>query len=241
MKQFFLSLALVLAGGAALAQTVEAPKYKQGESWTYRVVNEKGPDRHEGHDEFIVSRVGADTIVVDVRTAGSAVAKSEVMFGADWSKLRSVNGVETVVNRPFAFPLEVGKSWKVEFTELNPSRQKLRQTVSLPYKVVGWEDVTVPAGTFKALKIEADGRWSADIAERNVGASRKTGGRIYRCFWYVPEVRRWVKSIQEDFTAEGRRNNRATSELERYGNSPKPVEKPTGAPAAPTIIDHDTL
>ena len=48
MKQFFLSLALVLAGGAALAQTVEAPKYKQGESWTYRVVNEKGPDRHEG-------------------------------------------------------------------------------------------------------------------------------------------------------------------------------------------------
>jgi hypothetical protein len=56
--------------------------------------------------------------------------------------------------------------------------------------VIGWEDVTVPAGKFRALKIVSDGRF-----ERTSDAMRGTSRNV---IWYVPEVRRWVKLTLEN-------------------------------------------
>jgi hypothetical protein len=39
-------------------------------------------------------------------------------------------------------------------------------------------------------------------------------GRTYKAFWYVPEVKRWVKSVEEYYAASGVRSERYTSELE---------------------------
>ena len=51
-------------------------------------------------------------------------------------------------------------------------------------KVIGWEQVAVPAGTFKALRVE--------LRDRIVG----TGG-VYNLvtltYWYVRDVNRFVK------------------------------------------------
>jgi hypothetical protein len=91
----------------------------------------------------------------------------------------------------------------------------------------------VPAGTFHALKIEADGRWVADIAaaagtsaliqgDQSVSAitvqtakaaPRAATGRLYKAFWYAPEVKRGVKVVEEYFDASGVRNERYTGEL----------------------------
>ena len=48
----------------------------------------------------------------------------ELLAGADASRSlsRSVNGRQTVVNRPLAFPLNIGKSWIVEYSEDHPNR-----------------------------------------------------------------------------------------------------------------------
>jgi hypothetical protein len=46
----------------------------------------------------------------------------------------------------------------------------------LKYRVVGWEDVEVPAGKFKALKIEADGSWSGEIAARTTASTATQAG-----------------------------------------------------------------
>jgi hypothetical protein len=41
-------------------------------------------------------------------------------------------------------------------------------------------------------------------------------GRLYKAFWYVPEIGRWVKSVEEYYGSNGVRNERYTSELESF-------------------------
>ncbi len=109
-------------------------------------------------------------------------------------------------------------------------------THRLKYRVVGWEDIEVPAGKFKALKIEADGSWTGEIApktaatiatqagEQGVSAVTQTvkvtaetvTGRLYRAIWYAPEVKREVKSVEENYDTNGVRSARFTNELESY-------------------------
>jgi hypothetical protein len=100
--------------------------------------------------------------------------------------------------------------------------------------VVGFESIEVPAGKFNALKIEAEGRWTAELeptqtvvqgAQSNAGGTsmvtqmqktteKTVSGRTYKAFWYVPGVRRWVKSVEEYYGNGGVRNERYTGELE---------------------------
>jgi hypothetical protein len=59
--------------------------------------------------------------------------------------------------KPLTFPLRVGDThshW-VEFRAALKGRNAGKTTWKT--RVVGWEEVTVPAGKFRALKIESDG------------------------------------------------------------------------------------
>nr|WP_246217285.1 hypothetical protein [Paraburkholderia panacisoli] len=150
-----------------------------------------------------------------------------------------MNGAEVVVNRPFAFPLSPGKTWSVDYTELHPNKMFASQKWNSQYKVVGTETVEVPAGKYQAIKIEAEGNWIAQIEPtrtvtqsmqiqqgdtammtraQNVGPVQSTG-RTYKAFWYVPEIGRWVKSVEEYYGSNGVRNERYTTELESFKRS----------------------
>jgi hypothetical protein len=175
------------------------------------------------------------------------------MVHADWSQFRGVNGVETIVVRPLAFPLTLGKTWKVTFSELNPSPGRIREEFDIPWRVVGWEDVTTPAGKFKALKIEAKGNWVADLtqavrtnsvvaggqglaaqsAQNVVQGARRVGGRVYHAVWYVPEVKRWVKSVDQTFSSGGDVTEHEESELTAYNLAGAAAASPSPAPAKP--------
>ena len=137
------------------------------------------------------------------------------------------------VGRPFNFPLQPGKTWTVEYTEHNPDRSHTMEHFRTPYRVVGWEPVTVPAGTFNSLKIVADGDRSAElapgiasVAARHIDASGTTGlrqtvitrpkaasGRTYHVLWYVPSIKRWVKSEDDSYSSEGVQSSSQRSEL----------------------------
>jgi hypothetical protein len=191
-----------------------------------------------------VTHANAEAIGIAVKVVGSTAPPVEQLLGPDWSRVRSVNGHTTVVNRPLAFPLSVGKTWTIDYVEDHPNRQHTSEHYHTPYKVVGWEDVSVPAGTFHAIKIEADGEWSAAIAPGVTAASgarvdaqgtttvvqtnritpSTVSGRTYHAFWYVPSIRRWVKSVEEYYGAGGVRNASYKSELESF----KPAGKPAG-------------
>jgi hypothetical protein len=217
------------------AQTVNAPTVKAGDTWTYKMTTEKGPTGwNQTRDDTTVSRVTSSTIYYTVKASGSTQSPKEVFAGLDWSRVRDIDGKETVVNKPFSFPLSVGKAWEVRYTEPHPNKTFRSEEWIHKYTVVGFESVEVPAGKFNALKIEAEGRWTAELeptqtivqgAQSNadgtsmVTQTQKTtdkmvSGRTYKAFWYVPEVRRWVKSVEEYYGNGGVRNERYTGELE---------------------------
>ena len=236
MRKFGLACIGVLLAGAAAAESVPAPKVATDDSWTYQSTVENRKGWQQTRNETTVVRASAASIVLSVKPAGSTMPPTEQLVGPDWSRLRSVNGHETVVNQPLSFPLRIGKSWEVEFTETQPNRQLSSEHLRVVYKVTGWEDVVVPAGTFHALKIEADGTWSAVLAPAATGGSAtrvdaqgattvvQTGrttptavsGRNYKAFWYVPEVKKWVKAVEESYDGNGVRTERLLSELASY-------------------------
>ena len=77
--------------------------------------------------------------------------------------MRDMNGKETVVNRPLAFPLSAGKTWDVQYTEEHPNRAHRSEQWNNTFRVVGYETVEVPAGKFNSLKVEAEGHWTAEL------------------------------------------------------------------------------
>ena len=231
-----LACAGVLVAGAAQAQALGAPKLSLDDSWVYQNTIENKGGWHQTRIENLVTRAGATTIAVSSKPVGSTMPATDHLTGADWSRSRSINGHDTLINRPMAFPLSVGKSWQVEYTEDHPNRAHSSERFKTGYKVTGWEDVTVPAGVFHALKIEADGEWFAAIAPATSVASgaradaqgttmvmqsarivpATVSGRTYKAFWYVPGVKRWVKSVEEYYDSNGTRNERFMDELESY-------------------------
>lgn len=236
MHRILIALMGALLVSVAQAQPVSAPKIVPGDTWTYRNTVEKGAGWQQTRVEITVLRATTDSTEVSEKIADSTMTPREILVGADWSRSRSVNGRQTVVNRPLAFPLNVGKSWTIDYSEDHPNRMHSKEHFRTPYKVIGWENVTVPSSTFHALKIEAEGEWSAVMAPA-VGAvsgmrldqqggttvvqTRRTmastaSGRTYKAFWYVPAVKRWVKSVEEYYSSTGQRNERYTEELESY-------------------------
>jgi len=227
---------LVLFSGA-WAETLDRPVVKVGDTWIYRTTTERGPSGWTQTDEEIkVTRVTPTAIFVATKATGSTQPPKEMLLGPDWSRIRDVNGKETVVNRPFAFPLSDGKSWDVVYTEQSPNKHNKSEKFDSHFSVVGYETVEVPAGKFRALKIESEGHWEAQVAPGQSvvqgaqaaqgGATmvtqvqntseRHASGRLYKAFWYVPEVKRWVKSVEEYYSSGGVRNERYSQELESF-------------------------
>ncbi|SOE57963.1 hypothetical protein SAMN05446635_1333 [Burkholderia sp. OK233] len=221
----------------AIAQSAPPPDIKGGDSWTYVNTFEKAPSIwRQTHDEVIVLRATPSHIYYTSKQAGSTQAPNEVIAGADWSRERNVNGAEVVVNRPFVFPLSPGKTWNLEYTEQHPNKAFASQKWSSQYRVVDTETVEVPAGKFQAIKVEAEGEWVAQLEPTQtvtqavqtqqgdtamITHAQKTGpvqvtGRTYKAFWYVPEIGRWVKSVEEYYGSNGVRNERYTGELESF-------------------------
>jgi hypothetical protein len=221
----------------ARAESPAAPVLKPGDTWAYVNTVETAPSGWlQTHDQIVLTRITSDHIYIETKQAGTTQAAIETIAGADWSRSRNVNGTETLVTEPLSFPLKVGKTWEVKYTEAHPNAKHDSETVDTQFKVVGPESVQVPAGKFETIKVEAEGSWTAQIAPVHAATSgmstNQTGttivmqtrndapvtatGRLYKAFWYAPEVGRWVKSVEEYYGSNGVRSKRVSSELESY-------------------------
>lgn len=221
---------------SAQAQDIDRPPVQIGDAWTYHLTNEGGAGFKEAQQVYEVTRTTASLIYFDVRQVGSQQPPKSLYEGVDWRRMRAVNGTETVVNEPLQFPLSTGKHWNVHFREERPNKVHAWEEFDETYTVVGVEHVEVAAGKFDAIKIEVEGKWKAETvpastvsaaAQGASGASsigtqidtvpaHQAEGRTYKAYWYVPTVRRWVKSVEEYYSAGGDRNERDTSELASY-------------------------
>lgn len=95
-------------------------------------------------------------------------------------------GVERFTASPddgtFSWPLFVGKQWTANYTYNDHVRERSWSSVVSYWKVAGYEDVTVPAGTFKAFRLE-----------QSPGTNNGTSVTD----WYAPELKVIVKRIFE--------------------------------------------
>ncbi len=231
-------LVLILGVSSAFGQDapVQLPALHVGDAWTYRITTEKGQTWNQSRDEISITRVTSSTIYLLMKPVNSTQAAREVLASRDWSRVRDVNGKETIVNQPLSFPLSPGKTWELSYTEQKPNPAHKYERFENHFVVVGYEDIEVPAGKFHALKIESEGTWHAETDPSQTvtqGArtseqsttlstqiqkteSREVSGKTYKAFWYVPNVDRWVKSVEEYYSSAGMRNERYTQELESY-------------------------
>lgn len=234
MSKWIFAIALGLLCCSAYAESVDAPALKAGDAWVYAVTTETGTQGWVRKDQQVsVERVSADDVLIALKQDGSSQPPVEVMRGLDWSRSRDINGKQQIVSQPLLFPLSEGKKWVLDYTEANPNQLHTSETIHCKYVVTGWEDVQVPAGKFKALKIEGEGEWSALLAPRVAASAhavstlggtaaltqsqrvvpRTISGRLYRAYWYVPALKRYVKSVEENYNPEGARSQRITEEL----------------------------
>lgn len=229
-----LALSVALASSHCLAESIGAPKIAIGDTWTYQKTIEKPPNTwNQTRDEFTVVRVTSNAILTSVKLSGSTQTPREFLVAKDWSSSRLIDEVETTVYKPLDFPLSTGKSWTLKYTIPNPNPKIKYSRYDLKYTVGESESVEVPGGKFKAVKIEGEGRWSDELepgqvvtqsAQTNANGTSMTtdtrkvpdikrSGTVYHAYWYVPDLKRWVKSVEEIYLPDGSRGERKTSEL----------------------------
>ena len=230
-----------LINSVASAETT-VPTFKEGDKWIYSVTEAKNTNGLMSSTsrkwENVITRAGSHTISVSVKTTDSNLPPKELSRNVDWSATSSMNGESTVTSKPYDFPLKENKTWKIEYFNSNVDAKVKSEKITKQYTVIGWEDITVPAGTFHAIKVEMEGDWHIDYAPvgatavsavtsnqsgstgvvktQNAGTPKPVTGKLYAPFWYVPEIKTHVKVIDEDYQAGGALNKRVVEELESF-------------------------
>jgi hypothetical protein len=172
MKWLFPALALGVAH-AADPESVAAPKVSAGDSWTYAATRSDGRTATLSYE---VTRAVAGEIVLDRRGLIET-------YSAPWTMVRSASARRALTISPglvmVPFPLVVGAvhQQRVEFLDDKTGAKRVDEIVT---RVTGWEDVEVPAGKFRAIRMER---------EEKTGVGSYAPGKSHVTYWYVPALR----------------------------------------------------
>ena len=188
---------------AALGNRVVAPTGSVGDTYTYETIDHVEPKLSNVTTreivaigpfdvtmKFVNSKSGYSRLLTFDRDLGLMSTRYGTNEGADYSP----------AIKYFAFPLQAGDNWNAAATETNIKTGKIRMH-KLTARVEGYEAVTVPAGNYRALKVVIE-----STVEDDTGIN--TGRDIS---WYVPEVRRTVRSELESRDATGKTGRRTVS------------------------------
>jgi hypothetical protein len=145
-------------------------------------------------DDLVITVTNADGESYAVRYQ---TARGEITFIYEKSSLNRIFYMnkdrrikfEGRNKRLFNFPLEIGKTWKDKYISKSTALGPQEITYLETFTVVGWEEITVQAGKFKALKLE--------YKQETVGqaAGRPKEGKAW--YWYSPDVKYIVKCQYE--------------------------------------------
>jgi len=177
---------------ASNLEQAEAPVYKGGESWTYRVTNKLYSGSRSNlladGDYEITFREGKRRIFQ--LDGGQKVEASDpgILFLMILTK-RSIEGD----TQYFQFPLTVGKKWTAKYYS-----KPARRWVTAENNVTGIEIVTTPAGSFPAFKIER--QVSHAVGGYYIGTTHIEETYIY---FYSPQTRSILKYHYQSESAVG--------------------------------------
>lgn len=234
MTKWIFAVGASLLCCVAYADSVQTPVFKVADTWVYAITTENGQTGWtQKQQQISIERINHQDMLVTLNQKGSNQPPVEVLRGLDWSRTGDVNGKQQIISQPLSFPLSEGKKWELSVKKSNPTPKLTSASFDCNYAVTGWEEVQVPAGKFNALKVECNGEWKDELAAgvnfANAGSTTQSGsatvtqsqtvmqrtvsGRIYQAYWYVPSIKRYVKSLEESYTSQGTRSSRITEEL----------------------------
>lgn len=180
---------------------MQKPNWTVGDQWVYE---EKSPearrivvrevvreDAFQGIPSYVVKRDNEESFYTK-ETLGLIATMEEGKL-----TLRRDQSVQI-----FSWPLAVGKEWRNTYAEEN-LKNKSKDTIDLSMVVSTIEEMTVPAGTFQAARIEAYDPKS---------------GRLLFERWYSPQAKYYIKT-RAYVTKEGLREQDLISLKVNAGNN----------------------
>jgi len=184
---------------AAADSSASIPMHRVGDTFVTEVTK-IGEQKPVISTERRIVSVDGDKIVVESMSLLSKKKTVRVLeFTHEWNLLRTANPTDGDLeySPPLQycnFPLFPGKKWQQKTVERNSKTGMTREHI-LSATVGDWEMVTVPAGTFRAIKIDT----ATEIRDSQTGG-KKTGRDIS---WYAPDVRKSIKTIASSIKDDG--------------------------------------
>jgi len=169
-----------------------------GTKWVYRTVDHTGTTTtatytvieegiYEGKPAFRVSD-GVNLLIYDKVTRNWVATLRE---GKERFSASPNNGA-------FSSPLWVGKSWIARYSYNDRVRGRTFNIIEYWWKVEAYEDVKVPAGTFKAFRLEGSNPYASTT------------------LWYAPEAKLIIKRVFERASTSYLGYGKFTTELLEY-------------------------
>ncbi len=111
------------------------------------------------------------------------------LFDSSWNPIIGDHPEQPYVL--FKFPMHVGDAWSFAspLGAMTPDGRSYENRGSM--KVVTYESVTVPAGTFKCFRVEGEVYWNGAVDGGN--ADWRATEKWHIINWYCPEVRSFAK------------------------------------------------
>ena len=182
-----LSLGIPVFCGAQTQGDVARPEVKVGDRWTYQRFDY---DANQPRGRYEMRVVFAERGVIQV-VMQRGQEEIDTAYTSEWNAMSIPGRLLNPHTGWFKFPLQVGATHDAAFDVVLLKKQVAESKNQRRVKVVGWEDVVVPAGKFRALKIVSEGNFQRVDNTSMSGTSRNV-------IWYVPEVRRWAKITFEN-------------------------------------------
>lgn len=185
LRSFCVGLVFMVSASASAQEQAPAPSFKDGDAWQFTIKSEgqqiSSTERFVGTYESIYSQGQLKAFEIH----DGRKTETDVKSDGTGSVLLTLLGLND--KRPtLKFPLSVGQQWKYEYTT-RPAGARDDQTRTVNVTVAGIEQVTTPAGSFKAFKLVRKEEWPRP--GRQVGWNSATV-----TYYYSPETRSVVKS-----------------------------------------------
>jgi hypothetical protein len=195
-------VALVAAAPVlALAQAAPRPDWKVGDSWTVAVSVNAGVGASTRREEVRTVKEAGETgyVLEFVAKAadGTSAAPETNNFSRNLNFIAPSGGANGGPQefKWLQWPLEPGTSYQFDTMVQN-------SVATWKGKIAGWEEIVVPAGKFKALRLEFDRSGPFRYAAQD-------------SVWYAPDAKTVVKRIQSR-PGGNRANDVTTTELLSY-------------------------
>ena len=196
---------LSLLGWASGADLVDRPSVHVGDTWQYRHI-----DGFTNEALYEYSRRVLDVSDSEITVRQETKGRDRVgilIYDRFWNliddgaiKYEPSNGVPH-------FPMTIGKVLKKEYRQKNLKTGAF-SVCTVIGQYVGWEKISVPAGTFDTLRLEEQ------IECRSTGADVAINKTAHKS-WYAPSANRIVRS-ESQTVRDGRVREKTGTELIEY-------------------------